>query len=99
MPFGASPPFLGWGLYTKRPQPFLCGQLRRTCLLRAWVKIGLAAAHFHSVGVARAGPWNTWVNRGGVFRLDLENGCGATPAECRWSAPRSTGPPAVAPSG
>ena len=40
------------------------------------MKIGLAAAHFHSVGVARAGPWNTRVNRGGVFRLDLENGCG-----------------------
>jgi len=22
----------------------------------------LAAAHFHNVGVARPGPWNTWVN-------------------------------------
>ena len=24
----------------------------------------LAAAHLHSVGVARAGPWNTWVHMG-----------------------------------
>src|SRR5215204_6092210 len=24
----------------------------------------LAAAHLHSVGVARAGPWNTWVRMG-----------------------------------
>jgi hypothetical protein len=26
-------------------------------------KIAFAAAHFHSFGVALAGPWNTWVNR------------------------------------
>jgi hypothetical protein len=28
------------------------------------VKIALAAAHFHDFGVARQGPWNTWVNKG-----------------------------------
>src|SRR5215216_2693577 len=28
------------------------------------VKIALAAAHFHGIGVAHAGPWNTSVNRG-----------------------------------
>jgi hypothetical protein len=27
------------------------------------VKIALATAHFHGFGVARAGPWNTWVNK------------------------------------
>src|SRR5215207_11756625 len=35
-------------------------------VLGTGVKIGLAAAHFHSVGVARAGPWNTWVNKEGT---------------------------------
>jgi hypothetical protein len=29
----------------------------------AGVKIALAAARFHSVGVARAGPWNTVENK------------------------------------
>jgi hypothetical protein len=24
----------------------------------------MAAAHFHGFGVARQGPWNTWVNKG-----------------------------------
>jgi hypothetical protein len=28
------------------------------------VKIALAEAHFQSFGVARAGPWNTSVNKG-----------------------------------
>src|SRR5215218_6956892 len=28
------------------------------------VKIGLAEAHLHGFGVARQGPWITWVNRG-----------------------------------
>jgi hypothetical protein len=28
------------------------------------VKIAWRAAHFHGFGVARQGPWNTWVNRG-----------------------------------
>ena len=41
--------------------------------LRAGVKIGLAAAHFHSVGVARAGPWNTWVNKGKRKRKQLSS--------------------------
>src|SRR5215217_566680 len=27
------------------------------------VEIVWAAAHFHSIGVARQGPWNTWVNK------------------------------------
>ena len=27
------------------------------------MKIALATAYFHGFGVARAGPWNTWVNR------------------------------------
>ena len=29
------------------------------------VKIVSAAAHFHGFGVARQGPWNTWVNSDG----------------------------------
>jgi len=28
------------------------------------VKIVSAAAHFHGFGVARQGPWVTWVNKG-----------------------------------
>jgi hypothetical protein len=28
------------------------------------VKIDSAAAHFHGFGVARQGPWVTWVNKG-----------------------------------
>ena len=28
------------------------------------VKIALVAAHFHGFGVARQGPWVTWVNKG-----------------------------------
>jgi hypothetical protein len=28
------------------------------------VKIVFAVAHFHGFGVARLGPWVTWVNRG-----------------------------------
>jgi hypothetical protein len=36
------------------------------------VKIVITATHFHSVGVARAGPWNTRVNKGkGKDRLSL----------------------------
>jgi hypothetical protein len=27
------------------------------------VKIALATAHFHGFGVARQGPWVTWVNK------------------------------------
>src|SRR5215216_6012601 len=37
--------------------------LPRTPLPRTGVKIVLGAAHFHGFGVARAGPWSTWVNR------------------------------------
>jgi hypothetical protein len=33
-------------------------------VLRTGVKIGLATVHFRGFGVARAGPWNTWVNKG-----------------------------------
>jgi len=38
-------------------------ELRRIPLLGTGVKIAFATAHFHSFGVALAGPWNTWVNR------------------------------------
>ena len=34
---------------------------RISILLSTGVKIALVAPHFHSVGVARQGPWNTWV--------------------------------------
>jgi hypothetical protein len=40
------------------------GEVRRIYLLGTGVKIDSAAAHFHGFGVARQGPWNTWVNRG-----------------------------------
>jgi uncharacterized membrane protein YjfL (UPF0719 family) len=36
----------------------------------AGVKIALAAARFHSVGVARAGPWNT-VGKNSVRRASI----------------------------
>jgi hypothetical protein len=39
-------------------------RLLRIPLPGTGVKIALAAAHFHSFGVARQGPWNTWVNKG-----------------------------------
>ena len=38
----------------------------------AGVKIALAAARFHSVGVARAGPWNT-VEKVGVGLITPRN--------------------------
>jgi hypothetical protein len=37
----------------------------RTPLLSTGVKIGLATVDFHGFGVARQGPWITWVNRVG----------------------------------
>ena len=40
------------------------GELRRISLLGTGVKIVSAAAHFHGFGVARQGPWVTWVNKG-----------------------------------
>src|ERR671910_3123680 len=44
------------------PTPVWC-ELRRIYLPGTGVKIALlAAAHFHGFGVARRGPWNTWVN-------------------------------------
>jgi len=44
---------------------YLVYDLPRTLLLGTGVKIALAAAHFHSVGVALAEPWNTWVKNSG----------------------------------
>src|SRR5215213_4902225 len=38
------------------------GEVRRILLLGTGVKIALAAAPFHGFGVARQGPWITWVN-------------------------------------
>src|SRR5215213_2848701 len=38
------------------------GEVRRIPILGTGVKIALAAAHFHGIGVARQGPWVTWVN-------------------------------------
>src|ERR671911_1441017 len=52
------------------------------------VKIALAAAHFHGFGVARQGPWITWVNSsaqgnlGGRFALALAMG------KSLWGTPR-----------
>src|SRR5215213_5644423 len=40
------------------------GKNSRIYLLRAGVKIVSAVALFHSFGVARQGPWITWVNKG-----------------------------------
>src|SRR5215208_143398 len=37
--------------------------LRRIPLLSTGVKIVSAVALFHGFGVARQGPWNTWVNK------------------------------------
>src|SRR5215208_4209601 len=39
------------------------GEVRRILLLGTGVKIALAAAPFHGFGVARQGPWITWVNK------------------------------------
>src|SRR5215212_6391854 len=39
-------------------------ELRRILIPRTGVKIDSAAAHFHGFGVARQGPWVTWVNKG-----------------------------------
>src|SRR5215208_343030 len=39
-------------------------QLRRNPIPRTGVKIVSAVALFHSFGVARQGPWITWVNKG-----------------------------------
>jgi hypothetical protein len=36
--------------------------LLRIPLLGTGVRIAFTTAHFHSFGVALAGPWNTWVN-------------------------------------
>ena len=33
------------------------------------VKMALAAAHFHGFGVARQGPWVTWVNKAKIRNL------------------------------
>jgi len=38
-------------------------ELRRIPLPGTGVKIVSAAAHFHGIGVARQGPWLTWVNK------------------------------------
>src|SRR5215212_844583 len=38
-------------------------EVRRTRLLGTGVKIALAVALFHGFGMARQGPWNTWVNK------------------------------------
>ena len=39
-------------------------ELPRIPILGTGVKIVSAAAHFHGIGVARQGPWLTWVNKG-----------------------------------
>ena len=39
-------------------------ELRRILIPRTGVKIVSAVALFHSFGVARQGPWVTWVNKG-----------------------------------
>jgi hypothetical protein len=41
----------------------LLHELLRTPLPCTGVKIALATAYFHGFGVARAGPWNTRVNK------------------------------------
>ena len=38
------------------------GEVRRIPLPGTGVKLAPAAAHFHGFGVARQGPWVTWVN-------------------------------------
>src|SRR5215212_3180860 len=42
------------------------GEVRRIPILGTGVKIALTAAHFHGSGVARQGPWITWVNKPSV---------------------------------
>jgi hypothetical protein len=39
------------------------GEVRRIHLPGTGVKIALAVAHFHGFGVARQGPWVTWVKK------------------------------------
>jgi hypothetical protein len=38
-------------------------EFRRILLLGPGVKIALGRLHFHGLGVARQGPWVTWVNK------------------------------------
>jgi hypothetical protein len=38
-------------------------RLPRIYLLGTGLRIVWAEAHFHGFGVARQGPWNTWVNK------------------------------------
>ena len=45
------------------PGSFL-SELPRIPIPRTGVKIAFAAALFHGFGVARQGPWLTWVNKG-----------------------------------
>src|ERR671912_2197488 len=45
------------------PMHDAANELRRIPLLGTGVKIAPAAAHFHGFGVARQGPWITWVNK------------------------------------
>jgi hypothetical protein len=54
--------------------------LPRIRLLGTGVKIALTAVHFHGFGVARQGPWNTWVNKGsweslGISWCGLQDKC------------------------
>jgi hypothetical protein len=44
---------------------FACVELWRIPLPGTGVKIVSAVALFHSFGVARQGPWITWVNKDG----------------------------------
>jgi hypothetical protein len=41
----------------------------RIPLPRTGVKIALGRLHFHGFGVARQGPWITWVNKQNAFLL------------------------------
>jgi hypothetical protein len=38
------------------------------------VKIALGRLHFHGFGVARQGPWITWVNKGVAVALGTHDG-------------------------
>ena len=57
-------------------------ELRRIPLPRTGVKIVSAVALFHSFGVARQGPWITWVNKDGQ-ELEVRSTTATTAAKAK----------------
>src|SRR5215212_3198221 len=61
---------------------FACVELLRIPLPHTGVKIVSAVALFHSFGVARQGPWITWVNKDGQ-ELEVRSTTATTAAKAK----------------